>query len=1487
MEGLNIEVNVKLNDSTVGEQLQVIQERLKNDGKKGVFSAFFDLDTYHAENKLKGITSGVEKLKKLLNETSGMEINPFRGVNTKELNNMLNILKQLNKYNQGISINFNSNITGFSKFTNEIEKGTEEIKSKIRSEDKEIARLIQSTLMNIGLPATSGKRNIYQEYYTKILTMPKEKREELIKEMASDISSLPRLAMNRAINGIGMDATFDDILMMVESKVLKLQEELAKYAKVYEQFRNVGLVQDHFEKNNIKDPNIEYIKQLKENVDREDRELTLLFAKSSELEKKKEELSNKKGTGKEGIGSLNSINESYAQVEDQLAKQAEKVSEMREHLQKEMSRVQEPLNIMPELMNNTLDYSSIVENSVAFTDDKGEDITKKCERMIKESKQLSQVLAQLKAEGTVAIKIDQINEETQKIERFSASVEKAGKIVENYKYRLSTLIEGNDDPNNSYYKLYKSSGVDKSDKVIKQYQSQLDSLRNSGMVKAKKIDEVQELLNGKENENGFKEIPYDEIKKQIGELSKEEKLAIANAKKDISEMTKLIDAQLKKVNELEQGFHSLQFIPNKKQDDINGIKKALEDAKEKIKNGEKVDKNTGVEILKTESLEAENLIKKIGSLSNAYDMANKKDIKEAKTRKALYEEIFNLQKKMEKQAEKLASSKTGDKGREVAQNEYDRLNEELKKKKADFNQNYFNKSISDEIKANDKEFDFKLLEQKAQEIDNVSSKLKSTMDSLKNKFSSVIDVNKIEGIKAKLEGLSPTEENLAQHIGDITKEVNGLEEVTKKANDQFKELQDIVKSKNDYTEKLDKLKDSKYLDKEKDIEPVSKKLETTTTEDGLKEIQKLYDNLVAKEKQSSQEAKQGLEERKKAYKEIFDIQKKMAEQKQILESSKTGDNSWIVADDRYKELDKEFNSKKEEFKKKHKNSGVNIDEELQTSQGELDFEKLQKKAKEVDDTVKKLTTTVEKMRKAFKDVDSGELDSILDDLSKLDPMSESVAENIVDITNKINNLNNELKSEDDTINKEKESISKLIELEKKRQAIREQAIKSSNGAEKDILRQQEQFYTDQIKNLESSVIGVDKTTGKYNSGLSTTGFNDDKAEELKNLREINALELQLTNSRVKGKELSEDIGYIYQKLNKIEEERFSIEKKKIGVTDEDLKKKLQERLDALKVYQSSFNAVLNKDNRRDSNKDDLLKLKKEKNNVDLDFIKANPSSLGNTDLEKFKKQQEQMLTNLEDKFKNILSNPEEIQGYIDELKKFNPALAEMETEMDKVIKKHKQLKEELQDRTRVNKLGEKVDGDLNLQSNIDDAEKYIKAITNGKGQITQFSGVLDQNGKKMRQIHYTMDEGKNRFSSWALTVDEATGSVYKLDKGITDITNRKQSFKDMLSGAFASVAGFTFISGAVMGVINGFKEAIKYTNEMDNAMTDLSKVVDLSKQQLDGMRDSALQLGEELGKSSLDIMKAMAEAGREFKNTSDITDFVRVNIMPLYIAIYR
>lgn len=78
------------------------------------------------------------------------------------------------------------------------------------------------------------------------------------------------------------------------------------------------------------------------------------------------------------------------------------------------------------------------------------------------------------------------------------------------------------------------------------------------------------------------------------------------------------------------------------------------------------------------------------------------------------------------------------------------------------------------------------------------------------------------------------------------------------------------------------------------------------------------------------------------------------------------------------------------------------------------------------------------------------------------------------------------------------------------------------------------------------------------------------------------------------------------------------------------------------------------------------------------------------------------------------------------------------------------------------------------------------------------------------------------------------------------------------------------VSTIFMQFFHTIRDGIVYIKQFDDALVELQKVTEFSSQTYKDMQLSAISLGKELGKSSVDIMRSYAEFGRVSKNKEEI-----------------
>jgi len=196
----------------------------------------------------------------------------------------------------------------------------------------------------------------------------------------------------------------------------------------------------------------------------------------------------------------------------------------------------------------------------------------------------------------------------------------------------------------------------------------------------------------------------------------------------------------------------------------------------------------------------------------------------------------------------------------------------------------------------------------------------------------------------------------------------------------------------------------------------------------------------------------------------------------------------------------------------------------------------------------------------------------------------------------------------------------------------------------------------------------------------------------------------------------------------------------------------------------------------------------------------------------------------------------------------------------------------------------KIKADLKVFINEQDIKNYQTKMDNMMTNLkTKYGTVLDNPKFKsdldnLNKQLSSMSIGKTMKSDLTSTNSQfqtLSTNVKKTAKEVKDAKGAFSDFYDDMDKNTSKMLSWSILGGVIYGVFNQIKDGITYVRDMDSALTDLSKVVDLSSSQLNMMKDTAINLGKELGKSSIDIMNSMAEFGRVTKDTAEIIELTK------------
>lgn len=190
----------------------------------------------------------------------------------------------------------------------------------------------------------------------------------------------------------------------------------------------------------------------------------------------------------------------------------------------------------------------------------------------------------------------------------------------------------------------------------------------------------------------------------------------------------------------------------------------------------------------------------------------------------------------------------------------------------------------------------------------------------------------------------------------------------------------------------------------------------------------------------------------------------------------------------------------------------------------------------------------------------------------------------------------------------------------------------------------------------------------------------------------------------------------------------------------------------------------------------------------------------------------------------------------------------------------------------ISKYGITIDGLKNKYGKIVPEKELDEAVS----KVNVLKQALEnlQNGQDYttNAISNILNDASSGVKSLTTATKNASEQQRLYNKEVTTFGN---AFKDILT----KVGLFSIVYTGINKVQNALRDGVQSVIDMDTALADLNKVVDLSDSQILSMRDSAVAMGEALGRSAIDVAKAQAEFGRQYKDIETINEMTRASIL--------
>lgn len=489
-------------------------------------------------------------------------------------------------------------------------------------------------------------------------------------------------------------------------------------------------------------------------------------------------------------------------------------------------------------------------------------------------------------------------------------------------------------------------------------------------------------------------------------------------------------------------------------------------------------------------------------------------------------------------------------------------------------------------------------------------------------------------------------------------------------------------------------------------------------------------------------------------------------------------------------------------------------------------------------SVKSENPKTESVTNVFKDYGDGEGDKQIQTVTKLNNglgQTVKLTQDLINNTTTTSDTTN-YKKQSDSIDKMNERVLKLIQSMN--------LMKDTNLFDKSVFNNSKgNGYLDELKGLDKNinVSNIDKATA------SVEKLEQKSKDMSTNSKRI--VEITKSFETLKDLKLSDN----FAKLDETQIKQYNDQLK----STTDLLKKLKGNSDS--VNDISYSQGLS--GLKDTTKDLSSSIKEiDKYGETIDKLKSKMQG-GVTKLGANSFLDDSVITDLQNRLNSINTNSSE-----EEIKQLEQEIKNLGSSDSQIVRVQSSLSKM---KSNLEGMKGKYQGLVGDKDSIAQLEKYNSEIKKLEGLLRDLQSGKTFTGTKISSELNQASEASRNLSNAV----KNSSSALKLSQ------QDAQSFGNSIKRAFANAGMYTSVYEVIQLTARALKEGIKTVIEMDSALADLNKVVDLTKTQLGEMKDSAVAMGKEFGVSAIQVSQAQAEFGKAYKDTNDINTLTKTSLL--------
>ena len=198
-------------------------------------------------------------------------------------------------------------------------------------------------------------------------------------------------------------------------------------------------------------------------------------------------------------------------------------------------------------------------------------------------------------------------------------------------------------------------------------------------------------------------------------------------------------------------------------------------------------------------------------------------------------------------------------------------------------------------------------------------------------------------------------------------------------------------------------------------------------------------------------------------------------------------------------------------------------------------------------------------------------------------------------------------------------------------------------------------------------------------------------------------------------------------------------------------------------------------------------------------------------------------------------------------------LDKYERKLDILIEKQKELKRQANLGVQVSK----ADSTLFNFGKQDDLKLFMSQFHDGEIKITKFKDGLQDGKNRLVEFNVQVQKGKKDVEEYKYYFDELTGAIYRNNAALKNNSNNQLGLAEQLGIAFERTFVWATAMTGFYGTIRSIQSMTQEILLVDNAMTELKRVMDATPEQYNDLLHESIGLSKELGANIHDLLKTM------------------------------